>query len=118
MARLAADVDRYWGNRLIGFQPPGTGRGGILTFRGLYVGIYRVGSRAIHAQPHALDPYVDLARYPPCVRRSEPAPESIWWPVAVPLYAQELLVYNEQLGWPKPDRVRAVNNAMFEARSA
>jgi hypothetical protein len=39
--------------------------------------------------------------------------ESIWWPIAVPLYAQALLVCNEQLDWPDLDRVREVNNPMY-----
>jgi hypothetical protein len=114
LAQLAAEVDRHWGGRLIGFRPPGAGREGILNFRGLYVAIYRIASRAIHAQPHALDPYADVLRYPRRVARAEAAPESIWWPLAVPLYSQALLVCSEQLGWPDPDRVLTINNAMYE----
>ena len=112
LKNLAAEVDEHWGSRLIGFRPPQSDPGDILTFRGLYVAIYRISSRAAHVQPESLEPYGDFTIYPRVVRRPE-TEESIWWPIAVPLYAQALLVCNEQLGWPDPDRVRKINNAMY-----
>jgi hypothetical protein len=110
---MAAQVDEHWGGRLIGFRPPQKDPGDILTFGGLYVALYRIGSRAAHAQIQALDVYGDFLHYPRKVYR--PTTEvSIWWPIAVPLYAQALLVCHEQLRWPDPDNVRAINNAMYE----
>jgi Family of unknown function (DUF5677) len=114
LANRAADVDDHWGGRLIGFRPPSKEQEGILTFRGLYVAIYRFASRAAHGQPDSLTPYADSRAYPARVSRSEPAPDSIWWPLAVPLYAHALLVCHDHLGWPDPDRVRAINDAMYE----
>jgi hypothetical protein len=29
------------------------------------------------------------------------------------LYAHALIVCNDQLNWPNPDRVRGINNAMY-----
>jgi hypothetical protein len=101
LAQRAAEVDKHWGGRLIGFRPAKNGQEGILTFRGLYVAIYRFASRAAHGQPNSLSPYADAKVYPARVSRSEPAPESIWWPLAVPLFAHALIVCNEHLGWPQ-----------------
>jgi hypothetical protein len=110
---MAKAVDEHWGSRLIGFRPPQKKPGDILTFSGLYVALYRIGSRAAHAQMQSLDVYGDFRHYPREVHR--PTTEvSIWWPIAVPLYAQALLVCYEQLRWPDPDKVRAINNAMYE----
>lgn len=114
LASRAADVDEYWGGRLIGFRPPSKDEQGILTFRGLYVAIYRFASRAAHGQPDSLTPYADPHVYPARVSRSEPATDSIWWPLAVPLYAHALLVCHDRLGWPDPEQVRAINDAMYE----
>jgi hypothetical protein len=33
--------------------------------------------------------------------------------VRVALYAHELIVCNDQLNWPDPDRVRGINDAMY-----
>jgi hypothetical protein len=113
LAQRSAEVDAYWGPRLIGFRPPTSGQDGILTFRGLYAAIYRFTSRAAHAQPDAMDPYVEPRLYPVIVARPKPTLESIWWPLAVPLYAQALLVCHETLKWPDPVTVRAINDAMY-----
>jgi hypothetical protein len=110
---MAKEVDEHWGGRLVGFRAPQKDPQDILTFSGLYVALYRIGSRATHAQIQALDVYGDFSRYPREVCRPINE-ESIWWPIAVPLYAQALLVCHEQLGWPDPERVRAINNEMYK----
>lgn len=113
---LAAAVDKHWGGRLIGFRPPRSNPGDILTFRGLYIAIYRMGSRATHVEPDSLAPYLDYDVYPRRVHRAAKDDPSIWWPLAVPLFAQALLVCHEQLNWPDPARVKAINNAMHAQR--
>ena len=110
---LAGAVDEYWASRIIGFRAPRTAPGDILTLRGLYVVIYRIGSRAAHAQPDSLDPYSDFRRRPYRVNRPNKGEASIWWPLAVPLYVQALLVCEAQLGWPDAELVKAVNNKMY-----
>jgi hypothetical protein len=110
---MAKQVDEHWGGRPVGFRAPQKDPADILTFGGLYVALYRIGSRAAHAQIQALDVYSDFLHYPRTVYRPI-TEESIWWPIAVPLYAQALLVCHEQLGWPDPDKVRAINNEMYE----
>jgi Family of unknown function (DUF5677) len=113
LAQRAAEVDKHWGGRLIGFRPAMNGQEGILTFRGLYVAIYRFASRAAHGHPSSLSPYADAEVDPARVSRSEPAPTSIWWPLAVPLFAHALIVCSDHVGWPEADRVRAINDAMY-----
>jgi hypothetical protein len=34
--------------------------------------------------------------------------------MAIPLYAQALVVCHEAVGWPSADGARAINNAMYE----
>lgn len=111
---LAAAVDQHWGGRLIGFRSPEGKPSDILTFRGLYVAIYRMGSRATHVEPDSLAPYLDYDVYPRRVHRATKDDPSVWWPLAVPLFAQALLVCHEQLNWPDPARVKAINNAMYD----
>jgi hypothetical protein len=42
-----------------------------------------------------------------------PTTESIWWPLTVPIFAQALLVCNDQLGRPDAEKVIAANNTMY-----
>jgi hypothetical protein len=114
LADLALAVDAHWGGKMLGFRAPASWNEGILTLRGLYTLIYRPASRAAHVQPDALEPYAtNLQGARIVVDRPEKDEPSIWWPVTVPLYAHALIVCHDQLGWPDPDRVRAINNAMY-----
>ncbi len=110
---LALAVDKHWGGKMVGFRSPANGRQGILTMRGLYTMVYRTGSSAAHVQPDSLEPYAELHESPRVIRRPLDEP-SIWWPLAVALYAHALIVCHDQLNWPDPDRVRAINNAMYK----
>ncbi len=116
LTQLAEEVDKHWGGRLIGFRPPRSNPGDILAFRGLYVAIYRMGSRATHVETDSLAPYLDYDVYPRRVHRAKKDDPSIWWPLAVPLFAQALLVCNEQFNWPDPKLVKGINNAMYVQR--
>ena len=113
LAQRADEVDKHWGGRLIGFRRAMGGPEGILTMKGLYVSIYRFTSRAAHAQPDALDPYVEVMKYPWTVDRPARTTGSIFWPLGVPLFAHALLVCHEHLGWPDPKQVIAANDAMY-----
>jgi hypothetical protein len=78
--------------------------------RGLYVAIYRVASRAVHAQPETVDPYaVDkLQGYPVSIDlplEAEVSDGRFWCEVAGPLFSMALLVHNEQFGKPEAARV-------------
>jgi hypothetical protein len=113
LADLALAVDAHWGGKMIGFREPATGAQGILTMRGLYTMVYRTGSRAAHLQPDSLEPYATIHASPIVVARPSKDEPSIWWPLTVALYAHALIVCNEQLNWPDPDRVREINDAMY-----
>jgi hypothetical protein len=112
LTAMAKDIDEHWGNRLIGFRSPEGKPGDILTFRGLCVALDRMGSRAAHVEPDSLAPYLDYDDYPKRVHRSAGDEPCIWWPLAVPLYAQALLLCHEVLRWPDPER-GSINNAMY-----
>jgi hypothetical protein len=58
-------------------------------------------------------PYATIHASPIVVARPSKDEPSIWWPLTVALYAHALIVCNEQLNWPDPDRVRAINDAMY-----
>jgi|SRR5271154_1430313 len=55
---MARELDHYWPDRIAGVQPAGH----LLSFHGLYQGIYRTGSRPTHGAFAALDSYVQLAQ--------------------------------------------------------
>jgi hypothetical protein len=115
LKKLAEEVDEHWGGRMIGFREPGASElADLLNFGGLYLGIYRIGSKAAHIEPESLNAYLDRQSYPVVV--DEPVvedDEAIWWSLAVPLYAQALIVCNSVLKWPDLDAVLAVNNRMY-----
>jgi Family of unknown function (DUF5677) len=113
MIQLADEVDRYWGERLIGFTPRQQGEAGMFTLRGLYNPIYRTLSETVHARPEATRATLDPLSRPLRVFMAEPLDHIFWWGLVVPLYAQALLVCNTQIGWPDPDTVRAINNGMY-----
>jgi hypothetical protein len=113
LADQALAVDSHWGGRMLGFRAPADGEQGILTMRGLYVMVYRTASGSAHLQPDSLQPYATLSTAPIVVERPRKDEPSIWWPLAVALYAHALVVCHDQLKWPDPDRVREMNDRMY-----
>ena len=51
---MARELDKYWPGRISGLHEAG----GLLTFHGLYQGVFRLGSRQTHGTFAALDRYV------------------------------------------------------------
>jgi hypothetical protein len=114
MAQLADRVDRHWGGRILGFTPPTTGAQALVTFRGMYLPVYRTASEPVHGRPEVLDAY--MSRGSETWRMGpQAAAESMFWPLIVPLFAWALLVCHQQWGWPDPHQARATNNAMYGA---
>jgi hypothetical protein len=111
---MAIAADKHWGGRIVGFQPYSKGRAGMFTLRGYYAPIYRTLSEAVHARPETLARANIDTSGPWRVIRNGPVEHTFWWPLPVPLFAQALLVCHEEWGWPDPNRVRAVNNAMYD----
>jgi hypothetical protein len=113
LADLASKVDAHWGPLLRGFRKrEGSWDNDLLTFRGLYM-TYRLASRDVHAQPESLDDYGDFAAYP--IKIAFPARSEMpgILPVGISLFAQALVVCHDAVGWPDPDRVRSINDAMY-----
>jgi Family of unknown function (DUF5677) len=109
----AAAVDSYWPSLVPGFRAqPDEGPMHLLTMRGLYVGLYRIASRAAHAQVDSVDPFID-AKSPPAVVHLESKPSMMWTPLSTPLFALALLVCNHRLRWPDADTVRQINAALL-----
>jgi len=115
LSELATLVDEHWGGRMIGASElPTTGGEGMLSMRGLYTFVYRPGSATAHMQPETLEPYGTWETSPCVIDRPSKDEPAIWWPMLVPLYAHALIACHDQLNWPSPDRVHAINNAIYE----
>lgn len=56
LADRALEVDAFWAEKIDGLHPSGA----LLSLRGMYALIYRLGSRSIHGSIDALPPYMDL----------------------------------------------------------
>jgi hypothetical protein len=114
LADLALNVDAYWGPLLEGFRSrKGSWDNDLLTFRGLYM-TYRLASRDVHAQPESLEDYGDFAAYPITIKFPTRSNIPGILPVGISLFAQALVVCHDAVGWPDPDLVRSINDAMYE----
>jgi hypothetical protein len=113
LADLAFKVDAHWGPLLQGFRTrEGSLDNDVLTFRGLYM-TYRLGSRDAHAQPESLEDHGDFAAYPIKIEFPKRSNMPGILSVGISLFAQALVVCHEAVGWPDPDRVRSINDAMY-----
>ena len=90
----ALEADRYWSARIDGLHPSTH----LLGFRGLYVGVYRLGSQAAHASMQALDPYVQADGNRRVVNHPRPGPR-ITWGLIPPLLGIAMIIAAEQVNW-------------------
>lgn len=122
LQQRAEAVDRFWSERIRGFRSATTltGQKQILSFRGLYTGIYRPASRLAHAQIETIDDCVDFSRYPryPAVVHAEKDDDLTWSALAVPLISMALLVCNYVFHWPDETAVREMNDALMRDSEA
>ncbi|MHB8243148.1 MAG: DUF5677 domain-containing protein [Solirubrobacteraceae bacterium] len=117
VAQFAEEVDKHWGGQMVGFSElPIDGGEGMLSMRAMYTFVYRPGSAIVHMQPETLLRYStwDPENPPSVVDRPAKGEHSPWWPIVVPLYAHALIACHAQLKWPDPERVRAINNSLYE----
>jgi hypothetical protein len=111
----ADEVDAYWSQHIRGFRPPSVDtKAGLLTFRGLYTGLYRPTSRAVHAQIETVNDCVDFGSYPrrPATVHLEATDELFWSAIACPLIAMALLVNAYLFRWPDAEMVRVINDSL------
>lgn len=101
VAARAVEADRYWPDRVRGLHP----HGHPLSFRGLYMVVYRVGSRSVHSSLHALEPYLtqDGSRF--VVDDARPGSRLIWAMIG-PLFGIALMIAAQQVNWIDEDQVR------------
>jgi hypothetical protein len=105
LPQRAEAADAYWAARVDGLHVPGH----LLAFRGLYVSIYRLGSRSTHGSFSAAAEYVDQTRHPIEVR--QPAGREPLWPaLATPTLSMGLAVASTRLRWVDADEVRRLND--------
>lgn len=111
-AQQADQIERHWGAKIAEFPSPTTGPQVLVTFRGMYLPVYRSGSEPVHARPEILDAYndrgSDLWQMGPGA-----GSKTLFWPLIVPLFAWALLVCNDQWDWPDRGEVMAANNGMY-----
>jgi hypothetical protein len=114
LADLALKVDEHWGPLLQGFRARrfDGSADDLLTFRGLYM-TYRLASRDAHAQPESLDAYADFASYPITIMFPMRPDHPDLLSIGISLFAQALVVCHDAIGWPDPERVRAINDEMY-----
>jgi hypothetical protein len=79
----------------------------------MYIPAYRTLSEPVHGHADVMEAYIN-AGTPIWPVGPDANDRSIWWALAVTLFAQALLVCHTVLGAPDPDRVRAANNAMYQ----
>lgn len=114
MPQLAQEVDTYWGGRIDAFRPRIKGEPlQLLTIRGMYIPAYRTLSEPVHGHADVMQAYINGGT-PIWPVGPDATDRSIWWPLAVTLFAQALLVCHTVLAAPDADRVREANNSMYE----
>ena len=102
--QLADDVDAFWPDHIDAFRRhPADGKKEILTFRGLYTGIFRTTSRFAHAEVDSLQANIRARNRELVVSMNEPAVFGRAG-LALPLSAFVLLVYNHHFNWPGEPR--------------
>jgi hypothetical protein len=91
---MAREADRYWPRRVHGMHGPGHW----FSFHGLYLGIYRSGSRPAHGSILALEPYVRKGetRYTVVPRPTE---KRVYYSFAAPLLGIALIVVLQRVHW-------------------
>lgn len=112
LGELADEVDDFWPARVRGLrQHAPEGPRNLLAFRGLYVGLYRVASRTVHAQADSVDPCAEVRGR---VRRVflEEDDTVAWSGWATPLFGMALVVCHYRLGWPDEQEVRRINDEL------
>lgn len=102
----AEESDAHWSQRIRGMQAPEH----LLSFRGLYNAIYRLGSQPTHGSIASLLPYVDQEPTRFVVRPSKPWGSTLPYALVSPLLAMALTVVASEVKWIDDARVREIND--------
>jgi hypothetical protein len=79
----------------------------------MYIPAYRTLSEPVHGHADVMEAYINRGT-PIWPVGADATDRSMWWALAVTLFAQALLVCNTVLGVPDAGRIRAANNAMYQ----
>jgi hypothetical protein len=105
LTKRAEDADDHWSQRIEGLHPSGHPLG----FRGLYVAVYRVGSRTVHSTVMGLDPYVTREEQKRRIIVHEATPSSrLLWAIVCPLFGIGLTVAAQDVNWIDEAAVREI----------
>lgn len=106
LTNRAEESDVHWAPRVAGLHAPGH----LLSFRGLYNAIYRLGSQATHGSIASLLVYIrqEPARF--VVQPPEPA-SNLPYALVSPLLSMTLVIVATQVLWIDEVKIRALNDA-------
>lgn len=106
LTNRAEESDIHWAPRVAGLHAPGH----LLSFRGLYNAIYRLGSQSTHGSIASLLAYI--RQEPTRFVVQPPEPESnLPFALVSPLLSMTLIVVATQVRWIDEAKVRALNDA-------
>jgi hypothetical protein len=106
LADRALSADTHWADRIEGLHAPGH----LLSFRGLYNVIYRVGSQTAHGSIAGIAPFIEEAPRRFIVRRPTPADPGLPYALVCPLLTILLTVVADTVKWIDKTKVQALND--------
>lgn len=111
LADRAAQADAYWSTRVEGLHPGDH----LLSFRGLYIAVYRLGSQPTHASIASLLPYIEQQARRFAVRQGEPDTSTVVYALVSPLLSIAVMVAATRFRAVDGDQVRKLNDAATAA---
>lgn len=103
----ASQVDEYWTGRVDGLQP----RNHLLSFRGLYIAVYRLGSQPTHGSIASLIPYIDQQPRRFEVRSHARDLSPVLYALVSPLLSITMVIAASRFRAIDTDRVRGLNDS-------
>jgi hypothetical protein len=106
VTKRAEESDAHWSQRIHGLHTPGH----LLSFRGLYNAVYRLGSQPTHGSIASLLPYIEQQQTRFVVRRPEPPVSTLPYALVSPLLSMALVVIASEVKWIDSEKVRKIND--------
>ena len=103
VTEMAREADLHWSVRVRGLHPADHPLG----FRGLYLPVYRLGSRTAHGGLLALEPFVSRAGNRLVINEAEPGSRLVW-ALPGPLFGIALIIAARWEQWIDDEEVRAL----------
>lgn len=103
VTKMAREADLHWSVRVRGLHPADHPLG----FRGLYLPVYRIGSRTAHGGLLALESFVSRDGNRLVINEAEPGSRLVW-ALAGPLFGIALIIAARWEQWINDEEVRAL----------